>query len=492
MSWDPNGNPPYTAYVAEISNTFNFFPLAGSATSVGSYSALFSGLNAATVYYVRVRAMGLAPNTEADSVSITTMTLPAQLQGLSAAALGISSITWSWGGVAGATGYDFQPSTGGPPISWNATSLTLVGLSTNTPYSASVAAVYSGGPGPYSAAATAYTLAAAPALSSSVVLGVSSVTVYWSGSGNPAGTPYVSEIWVSTSVWQPVVVKTTAATTATAYTFSSLSPGATYLMDIYALNGANVASPPSVTTSTFFNYLFNSVTATISPELGGCLSLNAPHGPVTACFPPGAFPIPVTAALQGQAGSPPLPDALSSAAPLALVGAGVGAELDVLPAMQPLQPVTMTIGYGAADVGSLSANSFVLAYYDPAENLWVPLPSTSLTSVYQVTGQAHHLSQFQIMSEAPASDLSSPKVYPNPFRPALGHTQINFSQLPANAHIRVYTILGELVKDLYTNGNGTAAWDATNQSGQSAASGSYFALVQANGNKSIMKVLIQR
>ena len=96
------------------------------------------------------------------------------------------------------------------------------------------------------------------------------------------------------------------------------------------------------------------------------------------------------------------------------------------------------------------------------------------------------------MAAAPAADLSSAKVYPNPFRPALGHTAVTFAQLPAGAEIRIYTISGELVRELAADAGGIARWDATNKDGRGVASGGYFALVRGAGDKSVLKVVIQR
>jgi len=264
-------------------------------------------------------------------------------------------------------------------------------------------------------------------------------------------------------------------------------------MEVYALNESTVASPPSLATSTFLDYLL-SVTTTTDPGIGFCLPMNTPYGPISACFTSGIFSVPVvTVTVRGLvAPSASMPDAPSPAA--RLVPVGVGAQVDVVPALQPLLPVTLTLGYpkSSADAVGQPPNTFALAFYDPVQNVWVPLPSTSLTANNLVTGQARHLSAFQIMSATPASDLSTSKVYPNPFRPALGHSLITFSKLPADSRIRIYTLLGELVKDFDVDATGMARWDATNQSGQSVASGSYFALVQADGQKRILKVLIQR
>jgi hypothetical protein len=88
--------------------------------------------------------------------------------------------------------------------------------------------------------------------------------------------------------------------------------------------------------------------------------------------------------------------------------------------------------------------------------------------------------------------LSNVKSYPNPLRFSLGQSAMTFSNLPSDASLKVYTLRGELVRELTPGGSGTASWDGKNQSGEKAASGVYFVFVQGAGDKKTMKVAIQR
>ena len=97
-----------------------------------------------------------------------------------------------------------------------------------------------------------------------------------------------------------------------------------------------------------------------------------------------------------------------------------------------------------------------------------------------------------LSSPAPAGELAALKVYPNPLRPAKGHTVMNFAGLPAGAKVKLYTLVGELVSDLTANSSGLAAWDGKNKAGQKAASGVYFAFIQNGGKKRTVKVAVQR
>jgi hypothetical protein len=67
-----------------------------------------------------------------------------------------------------------------------------------------------------------------------------------------------------------------------------------------------------------------------------------------------------------------------------------------------------------------------------------------------------------------------------------------FTNLPPASRIRIYTISGRLVKDMTADGNGTATWDATNQSGSAVASDVYLVFVQGNGTEKTFKIMVQR
>ena len=71
-----------------------------------------------------------------------------------------------------------------------------------------------------------------------------------------------------------------------------------------------------------------------------------------------------------------------------------------------------------------------------------------------------------------ASDLNRVKAYPNPYR-GNKHSQITFNNLTANVKIRIYSLTGELVKEISEQEGDKAYWDVKNKQGEAVASGIY-------------------
>lgn len=225
----------------------------------------------------------------------------------------------------------------------------------------------------------------------------------------------------------------------------------------------------------------------LAPSQGGTIVLSPPTGEMKVEIPPGAFGESVRVEVQPLYRlAPPV----SSAANLLATGIGMKVTLD--PPLQPQRSAVISISYRDADVVSLDERRLVIARYEEVARVWVPLVSTPDPANNRVVALTNHFSTFQVMQASPASALDSVTVFPNPLRPALGHSVMTFSQLPAEARIRIYTLVGEKVKDLTANASGMASWDGTNQSGAKVASGVYFVLAQGVGQDRTFKVAIQR
>jgi len=66
--------------------------------------------------------------------------------------------------------------------------------------------------------------------------------------------------------------------------------------------------------------------------------------------------------------------------------------------------------------------------------------------------------------------------------------------MPPYAKVKIYTFLGELVKEFSADINGMAYWDGKNSGGQKAASGVYIAMLKTKDKSSskMVKIVIER
>jgi hypothetical protein len=329
---------------------------------------------------------------------------------------------------------------------------------------------------------TAYTLAEPPTGSAIGQVFSSSVTLSWNANGNPSpATLYQIQYWSVGGTTQ-----TTPSVTTTNETVNNLGGDTSYFFAVQAVNGAGVPTSPDVVLSTH-TLPFQVAVLPIVPDVAQTLSFIGPQGPVIIQIPALAFVQPATMTVTAPG---------TFSAPVSAAGTlgptGVGLDIIVAPSLEPQKPIMLTMSFNPSDVAGHPKDQLILARYDPTHNVWVPLQSKLDGIQNTLTAPTDHLSIFQIMVSVPASVLDNVKIFPNPFRPALNQQSITFSNLPANATVRIYTVAGEKVADLTANASGMAFWTGTNQSGQKVASGVYFALVQGAGDKKVFNVAIQR
>ena len=398
----------------------------------------------------------------------------ATVTNFSGAALGVSSISWTWSAMAGATSY-YVLSTSSPTWlgSVSAPLFVLTGLSTNTAYGIVVGAA---GLPPLSTAATVYTLAAPPTSFALVQVNLSSITLQWAANTNPAGTTtYRVDYWMATGSTATLTVPTTTAEV------TGLSAGASYYFRLSALNGGGVATTSGITLSTI---TLGSASSSVSAS-GGTVSFSPLAGPVAVTIPPGAFPAGVDVTLS-------VPPSFPGAGSFEILGTGVGFQITLDQNVQPAVPATLSVSYQAANLSGIDPNTLVLARYDPTQGVWVPLVSSVNTLTMTVTAQTNHFSLFQVMSVPASNTVSTAKAFPNPLRPAQGQPYMTFAYLPASSRIRIYNVKGVLIKDMTADASGMANWDGTNQSGAAVASGVYFVFAQGAGQSRTLEVAVQR
>lgn len=249
VQWGANENPAGTQY------RLDYWTAGGSTSSVlgTTTSATAGGLTISTTYYLRVNAINGNSILTASSNTLAAQTLPSPPANLSGAGQGVSSLTWTWSGVAGASQYKFYPSTGGAAITLANPTLTQTNLSTNTVYGARVSAVNSGGEGAQAAEATAYTLAAAPASPALAALWTSSASATWSLNQNPVGTFFTLELSLNDFSSVAASSRTLLSTAA----FTALLPDTSYYFRVKAENGQGLASG--------YTAAFSTVTAAAAP-----------------------------------------------------------------------------------------------------------------------------------------------------------------------------------------------------------------------------------
>ena len=128
--------------------------------------------------------------------------------------------------------------------------------------------------------------------------------------------------------------------------------------------------------------------------------------------------------------------------------------------------------------------------------------TTPLTNITLRNGEATILikeSALQDGTEPPAleeekfaSDLSRVRAYPNPYK-GDKHSQIIFDNLTANVRIKIYTLDGELVKEIGEQEGNKAYWDVKNKQGEKVTSGTYiYHITNPKGEEKKGKVAIIR
>ncbi len=256
VAWDAQGNPGTTPYELSVSSDSSF--AVSVSTPIGFVAGFTANttnvmnLNASTTYYLRLRARNGDGVVTSFSVVGSTRTLDPTLTtptGFTGTAMGVSSISWTWDAVTGATSYRIYQATSTATLlqmvaseSWSET-----GLSTNTSYGRVVMAVAGSVTSSLSDAATTYTWASPPSNFAFATNAVSSMSVQWTANGNPPGTTFEADLSLSANF----ASATTSATLSTTALYTSLSPNATYYARLRALNGDGVATVYSSALSTY-------------------------------------------------------------------------------------------------------------------------------------------------------------------------------------------------------------------------------------------------
>lgn len=497
LTWLANSNPPDTRYLVVISSNSDFTPPVHSSSTYLS-SATFSGLVPNTTYYPLVTAynrFGRATPTVVFSSGATAAFHPAYDD---FSDVGVSSMTVNWlpGTNPAETWYRAQISSNtdfsGTVLSSVTANLYAIfdGMVSNASYYLQVSALNLTGvptdpPVSLGTAltlpATAYILSESQTYSSRLTDGF---TVNWASNGNSSHTVYGVEVSTKADF---SVMNSSLSVRALACSFKDLLVDTTYFTRIKARGQTGIFSAfeTAWSTKTLLSTQLNAVALQEST-----INLETSYGTVSVFIPRGAIGSSTRFQLQPAYIFPPPVSSVSELTPT-----GVGISVTHFPPTLVLGAITLTLPYRLSDLPPGTDRSrLILALYDEGHGVWVPLPSVSETVNNRVIGQTWHLSTFQLMEAVSETGLSNVKIYPNPYRPNSVSDVMHFTNLTPFAKVKLYTFLGELVRDLKADVNGMAYWDGLNSDGRKVASGVYIAFISTSDKKSSksFKVAVER
>lgn len=284
------------------------------------------------------------------------------------------------------------------------------------------------------------------------------------------------------SILVPLSVMRVFKLNQTSSVFEQVLDGATTVDSLNGTIAAEVSDPDGIYVlgAPAFTTLTTGSSATVTTALAGGTSAQV-------IVPQGGFASPATISVTvpGASSVPPLPTRPG------LRGTGITVSVSA-GGLQPSIPVTIKIGYRAIDVAGINPDYLRLARYDTTTG-WVVLDSAADGTTHQVIGTTNHFSLFSIVAQAPGASVADGFVFPNPFRPSLGHTNIKLSNLPANAHVKIFTAAGRLLKELDADAAGQVlSWTGTDREGRALASGVYLAVIEGTGGRRTIKFAVQR
>ncbi|MDD4004921.1 MAG: fibronectin type III domain-containing protein [Elusimicrobiaceae bacterium] len=514
FSWNTNNNPAATRY--RVRNYLSPGVLFSSALVTGA-SHTFDELISNTSYYIDITVFGHNGHWGEVVEMGVVITAANEPRNLTLVAVNVSSVSVSFeaNGNPAQTRYLLQAATvpfeacgtGGERCARSEKTVQLVSGEIST--TAAVSGMYSNAQYYIRAAAVnvldisswsavvidTQTRAGVPAYADNVAtrsfsnVYIDQLTLNWAhGTNFPGSTVY--EAYISTnSAFSPDVFVSSVSTTAVSATFVQLSSGTTHYAWVLA-KGLNTDSAVWNTVSTV---TLNSVISTTTPNTEYTVSLPFSYGNATVYIPARTFNSSTDVMLAQAVG---LSSGMAVTSPAAnLRPTGLGVTIVVSPAAQPNLSLKITIPYRSEDLpADTNTDRLVLAFRDESRNVWVPLPSVSHAVLKNVEGVAAHLSTFQIMEMLPSASVEDIKIFPNPFNPNTSNQYMQFTKLPSGASVKIFTYLGELVREMTADISGNAKWDGKNTYGSNVASGVYIVMVKSadGGAGKILKLAVQR
>lgn len=160
-------------------------------------------------------------------------------------------------------------------------------------------------------------------------------------------------------------------------------------------------------------------------------------------------------------------------------------------------PYATSNGYVTGTAQARPKNLAAWVLNEPA-SLWVKLPASSVGSA-QVTAPLKHFSVYALMA-IQDQDVSQVYPFPVPWRPFADNPArygtlsggITFANVPQTGTIKIYTVSGELVRELQLDGSPAMVWDGKNALGAYVAGEVYLWVTQSGTNRKSGKLMIVR
>ncbi|OGR61060.1 MAG: hypothetical protein A2X36_07325 [Elusimicrobia bacterium GWA2_69_24] len=515
VNWGANENPAYVLYYAEAAQNSGFTTGLVNSGWKGYLTHTFTGLNANTTYYFRVKARNSSLVETAPTDLPIAATLPRVPVSGAVAGITRSSITFSWGANSNAAGTQYLAQLSLDDFasvdrSSNTRNLSVLfgsggvgaALSPNTTHYFRVQAIGHSGVGTgyvekSTATVAAPATAAVPAFSDVVY----SVTAHWTPSAACVG--YRIEIATAANFGGTLLRLSIDDPAASSREIDILQPNTTYYFRIGAVNSNNlVAYPPfnnflvigSTLTGVFTR---SSTTVTNTEEMVVQLTPPTQFNAVTFVevrAPPGSLPGASTlSAIASQSFLYPNENSsqvrLTPIAPDSAVDISAGG-------VQPTADVIIRMTYDPAEL-PVGANPdlLVIANFHANLNKWNVLTTEREGNV--LTARTRHFSLFAPFLTSFGTALDGMQVYPIPWMPGTGdplfdRDKLAFSSLPTDAKVRLYTILGEYIRELETGGSPFIYWDGRSYTGSNVGSGTYLAVVTGGGARKVLRVVVVR
>ncbi|MBI4424498.1 MAG: hypothetical protein HY554_12255, partial [Elusimicrobia bacterium] len=490
-----------STYTMALSTEASFATTVASGTGgLDQDTTSYFSLALATTYYFKVK-LSTHPDASYSASISTYLPPPAPPGGVAFSAVSWPSISVQWdlvGGHSYTMALSAQSSfatviaSGTGALDQNTT--TYAGLAPAATYYFKVK-VSTHADASYSTAISTFLAApAAPGGVQFTAVYTSSISAQWT---LQTGNAYVIAL-SSVSSFATTVSSEVGSLNQNTTTFVNLSPG-TYYFKVKLSTHPDESYSAAISTITGAAP-GSSQNVAVSTTAATSLTINPVTGPMTVSVPAGAFGSgdnTLTATI------PTVVPPASTAGGMAVTPLGPALSLTLATPVPFQQPVDIQMGVTLP--GGTDPARVRLAFWDSVLAAWWPLWGSYYDAILgAVLGRVWHFTDFAAVTVQAASDLGSVRVFPNPvnFGSAVRNT-VKFSGLTLHPTIRIYSVIGELVKTIppgasaggtvNDGSSGLAEWDGRNESGSVVARGTYiYMIIDAAGGRRTGKIGVHK